>query len=264
MDKKQELINKGVEFKAISSTMIKAKLPTINYEVIKEDRTITSIIYEEQSISIGDSYCCNVTDKINSPEVDYRINTITINEEDQRIIHLFESIYNNTTILAFPLVFPDKDESGYISNNAGYLMNAYVSCGFEEGKDKYSIFVLLRHMTSRRFKNQEKIYTENKNFIRAIDINVKHVLYEFTIPEELHNDYDVLLSGKYSKLSKKAANQILSFHGKDLMGGVIYRAITKDPKFRQEIAKDYNVDIEDIEELYPAFSEKDVLTKNML
>jgi hypothetical protein len=48
------------------------------------------------------------------------------------------------------------------------------------------------------------------------------------------------------------------------MGGVIYRAITKDPKFRQEIAKDYNVDIEDIEELYPAFSEKDVLTKNML
>lgn len=264
MNKKQELVNIGVDFQAISCTLLRAKLPNINYQIVAEGNSVNSIIYEDKCISIGDNYCCNVSSSTDSHKINYKVNTITINSEDKRVVNLFEGIPNNTSLFALPMIIDDKKESGYIIGNTGYLINAFIDCDFEKSTSSYSIFVLLKFMQSGRFKIQEKIYASNENFIRAIDVDKNHVLYEFLIPEKFHDDFDLLLEGKYSKLSNKAANQILTFHGDDIEGRIIYKAINKDPKFKQALADDFMMDVEDIGELYKAFDHNDILSKNML
>lgn len=92
--------------------------------------------------------------------------------------------------------------------------------------------------------------TQSKLFKGYRDFG-EYVIYEFELTDELLDYRNILLEGKYSKLSEKAKQTILSFSG-EVYGpnekNHIKKVLYKDEELLQEVADKFNVNIKYVTE----------------
>jgi hypothetical protein len=264
INKKGKLESLGIVFKPLNINELQIIFPNINYEVEVDVNGVNSISYELENVSIGDRYACSISNNSGTFNIDYKVNNITLSQKYPKLITIKESEYNTATMFVLPLVFENKDIAAYIQNNTGYLLNCFIDCDFIIKKDNYSIFVLMKFSKSERYKLHEEYFLSMPTFVNKEDISEKYVVYEFSIPVNLRKDFNLLLNGKYSKISKFAKNMILGFHGASVEGNMVDKIINKSPELLRYYADKLDVSFEDLDELYKKFDYRDVLTQELL
>ena len=70
----------------------------------------------------------------------------------------------------------------------------------------------------------------DKNIIIDEIEDVDNYIFILKIPEDFYNDYELLLNGKYSKISKELLKRIENYWGKNSQP---YKVIIKDPSRKQ-------------------------------
>lgn len=260
MNKKNALEAIGFEFKAINISQLNILTPSLNYEIIKDNKKIISVKHEHVEICIGDNYSITLPSGF---DVEYKVNHINVQEKYPRIITCEESLSNTTSLFVLPLIFKNKDECSYINGNSGYLINAYIESDFIKARDNYSVFLLLKFSKASRFKVQEDLLKSNENFVKCYDVSRKYVVYEFSVPEKNREDFDLIVDGKYSKIDKKTQGTIIEFHGRTLESSLLHKIMTK----HKDLVKHYEAELGmsmDGHELYKKMDESDILTKDLL
>lgn len=247
------------KYKAINMKEFNIILPNLNYKIINDNGKIIKIKTENEDISIGNTKIISS----NGYNIKYLIRNLNMYSKYPNVVFCKEDVYNTTTLFILPLLFETKNIASFISNKDGYLMNAYLKCDFINKTSDNSLFVLLKYSTSEKFKIQESIFLKNKYFIAPYDIHKGYVLYEFKIPEEFINDVNILISGKYSKISEYSKKKICSFHGNSIDGMLINKVLYRNPELIKFYEDEFDCSMKDIE-LYKKISDEDVLTKDYL
>ncbi len=132
------------------------------------------------------------------------------------------------------------------------LDNVYI------GDHKYEILYenhLYLLFSPNEFNSQFEEFCEklrdNKLYEDEYDVEVGKVMFVFRFPDNLKQTFKHFQQGKYSKFDKeyiKNAFPAINSHTKK--PSLIYKVLTKHPKFRMEIAERFNVDPSIINELW--------------
>lgn len=86
-----------------------------------------------------------------------------------------------------------------------WLINAYLGDCSIKSPVKNSIFVLMKYSGKNDFAEKEKAMLEHPNYIDSYDVHSgEFVMYIFQIPEDLLEDYSLIMQGKYSKISDES------------------------------------------------------------
>jgi len=134
------------------------------------------------------------------------------------------------------------------------FMNAFI--GYKD--ERNVICLLFRFSGDPLFLKFEKAVKQFSYYKEMIDFDTYHVLFVFNVPKEHMRNWNKLKKGKYSELSIKYKDRILSFHGmprNSSIGQVLY----KSSKRREFLETYLNADIEQDSELLTAIDfEKDI------
>lgn len=123
--------------------------------------------------------------------------------------------YTKTATFLFPLLnIPKtlflcniKSVTGYTKITNRFL-NAYIG---DKNINKYNenhVFLLLRNYRDVNFDSFYKELTSLHNYVEDYEVN-NCLIAIFSIPENFKKDYDLLIKGKYSKISKEAREIII-------------------------------------------------------
>jgi len=245
--------------KAINMGEFRIILQNSNYKIIKDNKKIIKIETENVNIEKGDE----ITISNNGYDIKYIIRELSMYPKYPNIIFCKENVYNTTTLFILPLLFENKSLSSFINNKDGYLINSYFKCDFINKMHDNDLFLLLKYSTSERFKIQESLFIKNKHFVASHDIHKQYVLYEFKIPEEFSKDVNLLINGKYSKISEYSKKKICSFHGNTIDGMLINKVLYRSKELIKFYEDEFDCSMKDVE-LYKKISDEDVLTKDYL
>ena len=269
MDKKEKLEALGVKFVPVNLNELAILIPNRNYSYKQDEinkRKINSITYSDIKINVGETF--NVL--LESHNLRYKVNVISIDKKNPNRISLCESDYNTATLFVLPLIFGMRSECTYIENNVGYLINCYVRNSMFEPKDGNSIFLLLKYVKSDRFKACEERLFSHKSYVKKFDVSNDYVIYEFSIPEKFHQDYKMILDGKYSEISNIAKNRIKFFHLHNVddklsavEGSLVNSIFTKDIRLVKHLEKKFGMSMDGLE-LYKKIDDNEYLTDKVL
>lgn len=268
MDKKNKLETLGARFEPINACVFRMHLPKVKYDIVKEVNSIESseiksIIYQNVTLEKGET----ISLKIGDFDINYKANVMMIDKRDNRIINVFESIYNNATTFALPLLFDSRELASYVEFKdgyyTGYLVNTFIACSFISKRDNNSIYLLLKFSKSDRYKSQENYFIKHKNFIKNIDINHNYVIYEFSIPQKFRRDYKLLLEGKYSKLSNDAKKQIREFHNGSKEAELARKVLQRDKEAVKKLEDSLGMNLRGME-IHSIFGLKEILRRSVL
>ena len=107
----------------------------------------------------------------------------------------------------------------------GHLINSYIS------EDYNSLYLKYRFSNTESFTELDKNLTNHSLYAKDINTNKYFISYKFTVPITFKEDVQLILDGKFSKVSNKLKKQILKFYNapKDShITGVLYK--TKEKK----------------------------------
>ena len=153
---------------------------------------------------------------------------------------------SKTSNFIFPYLGKNRE---YFKWNENFV-NSFIGTE-EDGDYGTSIYLLYRYDGSNSFSIFEKEITEHKWYKETIDTDKFHVLFRFDVPESALSDIDMLIRGKYSRISEEAKRQILSFHNttKDKpLGDILYRGENRRKQLELELSEPRNGSIIKIDE----------------
>jgi hypothetical protein len=131
-----------------------------------------------------------------------------------------------------------------------------------------SIYLLYRFNGTKEFMEFEQEMCGHPWFSEQIDTDQYHVLFKFDIPDAYKEEIDLILDGKYSRLSVESKERILRFHDStehSTLGQILSRSKVRKRKLEAELsAEQHKIDVELPEdaELLDKFSTKEELFMN--
>lgn len=133
--------------------------------------------------------------------------------------------HNLTTSFALPLLGWNR------AVYKPYLIDAYIR---HEGVPHFTenhLFVLLKWSGEERFEKLTKVLTSHKTHVSMYEPDEKgeFVMHVFEIRDEMLDDYNKFLNGKYSRMSTEAKKLILS---SAKAGGTIAKILNRDTSLR--------------------------------
>ena len=170
---------------------------------------------------------------------------------------LYIHMLTKSAIFIMPFLGYDRD---YFKWNSVFC-NCFIGTE-NEGTYGDRVYLLYRFSGQAWFAAFEQLIKSKHNCINAIDVDSAHVLFEFSFPEEYEEDKELILEGKYSKISQKAKDRLISFHNSS-RDKPLYQILYKSPKRRKQMEQQLSVDtpvfIKEDAELFDKFEpEKEI------
>jgi len=124
--------------------------------------------------------------------------------------YLFTHEINKSTNFIMPLLIPTTEvtREHYRWRD---LCNCFIGSEFDGDWGSY-IYLLYRFNASKEFFNLEQYFKSRTDFAESVLIDDFHILYKFNVNEDIKEDYNLLIEGKYSKISNLSKEKILRFH----------------------------------------------------
>jgi len=122
----------------------------------------------------------------------------------------FKGNHNDTTKFLLPILFPDLTHDKLFSN---YFEQAYIGSLDTDTLDDTIIL---------KFQEEDSM----EDFISDNTIYHKDNIVAYAIPDELNEEYERFLSGKYSKFKEESKQNILDFWDEEktsLLYGILYK-----------------------------------------
>lgn len=162
-------------------------------------------------------------------------------------IHTVLPRVNKTSQLLFPFLGYDREYFKWSS----YFLGAFV--GTEEyGDYGNSLYLYYRFNGTTEYMAFESFLESHPCYTQHWDTDDYHVLYEYSIPEGYIGDFNLILQGKYSEISPKAKNRILTFHRSNEQRP-IGQILSRSTKRRKKLERDLGVEIDPSYELWDPF-----------
>lgn len=168
---------------------------------------------------------------------------------------------NSTLFLLRPIGLINKKEaiSDVASNSCAArikygLQNAYISDRDHPTLIERPVFVLFKPSELTSFNNdflQEEYNDTDSGLMEDYDYPEGNIVLLYKFPEAYEKDYDLLMEGKYSKVSD-GFKQIFPITEENLYG----RVFGRDKKLRRELEKEYNVILDDDMELWSTLNQE--------
>lgn len=167
-----------------------------------------------------------------------------------------------TTTFLMPFLGGNKNHYRFALN----FTNAFLSAEVDPEKTYYGkyLYLLYRYVGDLEYHTFDKKIREHSLFVDALEPDEFHTLYKFKLPEEYSEDIELILQGKYSKISVKSKQLILNFHGsrKDRPLGQI---LLKSPERRKQMEIELHHKIPKENELLSPFDlEKEIYSKEYI
>lgn len=181
-------------------------------------------------ISRGTVIPMNYKDRI----YNFSINHIIIEEN---IIYLAETERNITTRFILPLLRINSEDIG-----SEYLLNAYMYYN-DDCSGEY-IYLLYKYIDEDNYKILESKLKKQPSFINQSDPTNKLTLFKFKLQETYKESVQLIINGKYSKISNEAKRIILRYHKvgqKSDLGCILYR----DPTAVKLLEEEFKVQLDD-------------------
>lgn len=189
--------------KEINAKQLRLELNTEYPSIEKIDGSIQKLIFSKEfSISLLDEI------EASSGQI-YKVNYIEENSAGSFV--LTEELTTKTSRFLFPLLFHINEIASKYYYRV-YFYNAYVYCNNYNIEN--CIYVVYRFFDTEKYKQLEKILTQNKNFIKLVDISGGKVLFIFKIPEKFEKELELFKKGKFLQYSPEAKNRIDCFYRK--------------------------------------------------
>jgi len=155
---------------------------------------------------------------------------------------------NKTSNFILPLV-------GYsFSFFKPFLHNAYIGDTCISRKYPYCVYILLKFSGHKQFSIVEKTLLGNARCKSHYDLHGgSHVMFILEVPKKYKDDYSLLVSGKYSKISSEAKDLILEGRTtvQNTAGKVefslIHKILHKDEELKQWWEKRVNANLNEQE-----------------
>lgn len=142
------------------------------------------------------------------------------------------------------------------------FVNAF--CGTQMYADYgNSIYMLYRYQGDKIFGEFEQNLQNHPWFSESIDTDHYHVMFKFDIPEEWQEDVDLILKGKYSRISVKLKEKILKFHGSSETRP-LGQILSKSPVRRKQLEKELGTSIPKNLDLLDPFKTEEEIFMNYL
>lgn len=95
-----------------------------------------------------------------------------------------------------------------------WLINAYLGDCNVKSPVKNSIYVLMKYSGKNSYAEKETAILEHPNYIDSYDVYAgEFVMYIFELPEDLLEDYTLIMKGKYSEISDESKQLLLMGRG---------------------------------------------------
>lgn len=136
-----------------------------------------------------------------------------------------------------------------------YYINKYIPIEFHNKlkntyiafNDEYYYWCMLYEFSGKLdFTTYEEKLENNPYYVKTIDTDKTHVLYIFSIPEELNDVINLFVSGKYSKLPDRddLIKYLVRTYNLPLNHDIV-RILRKDPKLKERLENELDVIIDD-------------------
>jgi hypothetical protein len=158
---------------------------------------------------------------------------------------------SNVRLFLYGMI-PDLNYNDF---NGGYV-NAYIN---HEGKgnNPYHFYLLVKKdfPNTLEFNYFDGQMILKKTFIEREEVGEYYVLYTHKVLPEYKKDFDLIIRGKYSRISHNYKQQILvstntTFGGKTDKTSKLYMVLYRAPKYREALEDKLNVNIDLDAELY--------------
>jgi len=226
----------------------------LGIEVLGDFKIIdnSTIIIDDLRINIGDSIEVTLNTKTNAKtgiktelKTNYKCNyifNIEIIGNDDFVIS--ESVLNKTTIYATPCLGFDK-QYFHIEDR---LINTYIS------HDCKYLYLKYRYFNSDNFKKFDEKLLKHPLLVKDLSEERYFITYKFKIPIKYQKDIDLILKGKFSKMSEGLKKQILKFYDtteESTIGGVIYKTAKRKKELEDfiDITIPDDIDLDDMPNL---------------
>lgn len=136
-----------------------------------------------------------------------------------------------------------------------YYINKYIPIEFHNKlkntyiafNDEYYYWCMLYEFSGKLdFTTYEEKLENNPYYVKTIDTDKTHVLYIFSIPEELNDVINLFVSGKYSKLPDRdnLIKYLVRTYNLPLNHDIV-KILKKDPKLKERLENELDVIIDD-------------------
>jgi len=216
--------------------------PVINKFLKFEDYNIQELDYPSFKVKKGE------TIKINNES--FKVSDIKFKKNEHfSKVFLYSSTLNKSSNFVLPFILKTRNEISWDK----YFMNCYIG---KEGENDYGkhIYIHLRYKPVTELEIIEKNLIENENFLDCRDIDKQYMLFKFKVPEDLKEDLDLLIQGKYSKISDYAKSRICYFHNAK-EESQIFKVLNKKESLRLELENQLGEKIDENAELISVFEE---------
>ncbi len=166
----------------------------------------------------------------------------------------------NSTIFLLPALGIDPRDL----EDCGFI-DSYIRIeGKEYDKERRFLVAVFEPVTKDQ-KETFDVFLEREKFLSFVEEEIKQgdkVIVVYRFPEEFYNDYDLIIEGKYSKVSDKYKGIFPKFREKkDKIVLSLQKLIfDKDPDFKEQQEERIGTDIEADSELWEVFDiDKEIL-----
>jgi hypothetical protein len=133
------------------------------------------------------------------------------------------------------------------------FVNSYLKTSSRIGVEcDNPIYVLFKKPENDGGKFADFLITQlnkNEHLIEEIDCE-EHTLLIYCLPEEFNGDYELFLSGKYSKFSRKFKSKFKKYKDNNKNYAAQYMIINKHPDWKQEVEEYFNTSLDYDDELW--------------
>lgn len=183
--------------------------------------------------------------------------------------------YNTCTRLLFPICEIPKEIFYFSKSDIRFVgdtfSSRYINSYFyDEEVDVYDeghIFVAHRNYMDPTFDDFESKIQSLDNYVDSYDIcHGKVGVKIFRVPEDMIEDYNLIIDGKYSQISKEAIQRIgyNSIDDKELTGSIIIKSEELKSQWEKALSTDSCPVVLGDQEVWPIVSDKFQLVKNTL
>jgi len=234
---------------AINARVIKISPIVPQYEIFENNEygknVLTSLNYDGMLFKSGQEILVGKgTYKINN------IKKFDSNGEHGAGYYLYTCETNKSSMFLLPFLGEDR---GKMKWNSTFL-NCFI--GTEAWGSTGSLYLWYRFNGTPEGLLFEQKLLNHPNYLATHDVDKYHALYEFSVPEQYLDAYELILEGKYSKIEDSVKQRILEFHFSTKerpLGKILY----KSPARKADLEKYLNVHIPDDVELHDVFYERD-------
>ena len=158
-------------------------------------------------------------------------------------INIIEEVWRND-VLTYDLSVSKRTKASFFilpmlgGKKSHYFWNQlFMNCFIATPEEKNCIALLYRFSADPLFLKFEKAVTKFRWFKRREDPSDGYVLFIFNVPPAYEQDYEKIINGKYSEISKKYKIDLLEFHNTQI-DSLIGEVLFKSERRRLQLEKD--------------------------